>query len=189
MVLSTALFDRPAFKNLICNGLVLAADGKKMSKSLKNYPDPNDVINKYGADALRLYLINSPVVRAEPLRFKEDGVFAVLKDVFLPWYNAYRFLIQNVSRPEVESNITFSPEFDRSKLDNPLDNWILAESSSLVGFIKREMREYRLYTVAFHDWYSLLDSLRIFMSDTIGVVSRATTQIRSGHLRHFTMCC
>ena len=147
MVLSTALFDRPAFKNLICNGLVLAADGKKMSKSLKNYPDPNDVINKYGADALRLYLINSPVVRAEPLRFKEDGVFAVLKDVFLPWYNAYRFLIQNVSRLEVESNITFSPEFDRSKLDNPLDNWILAESSSLVGFIKREMREYRLYTV------------------------------------------
>ena len=147
MVLSTALFDRPAFKNLICNGLVLAADGKKMSKSLKNYPDPNDVINKYGADALRLYLINSPVVRAEPLRFKEDGVFAVLKDVFLPWYNAYRFLIQNVSRLEVESNVTFSPEFDRSKLDNPLDNWILAESSSLVGFIKREMREYRLYTV------------------------------------------
>lgn len=147
MVLSTALFDRPAFKNLICNGLVLAADGKKMSKSLKNYPDPNEVINKYGADALRLYLINSPVVRAEPLRFKEDGVFAVLKDVFLPWYNAYRFLIQNISRLEVESNITFSPEFDRSALDNPLDNWIIAESSSLVGFIKREMCEYRLYTV------------------------------------------
>ena len=79
MVLSTALFDKPAFKNLVCNGLVLAADGKKMSKRLKNYPDPNLVIDKYGADALRLYLINSPVVRAETLRFKEEGVFAVVK--------------------------------------------------------------------------------------------------------------
>ena len=82
MVLSTGLFDRPAFKNLICNGLVLASDGKKMSKSLKNYPDPSKILNDYGADALRLYLINSPVVRAEPLRFKEEGVFSVLKNVF-----------------------------------------------------------------------------------------------------------
>jgi isoleucyl-tRNA synthetase len=61
MVLSTALFGKPAFKNLIVNGLVLAEDGKKMSKRLKNYPDPTLVVNNYGADALRLYLINSPV--------------------------------------------------------------------------------------------------------------------------------
>lgn len=93
-MLSTALFDKPAFKNLVCNGLVLASDGKKMSKRLKNYPDPTIITDKYGADALRLYLINSPVVRAEPLRFEEKGVFGVVKDVFLPWYNAYRFLSQ-----------------------------------------------------------------------------------------------
>ena len=146
MVLSTALFDRPAFNNLICNGLVLAADGKKMSKSLKNYPDPNEVINKYGADALRLYLINSPVVRAEPLRFKEEGVFAVLKDVFLPWYNAYRFLVQNILRNEVETNTTFVPPQGLT-VNNPLDKWILAASNSLIVFIKTEMCEYRLYTV------------------------------------------
>ena len=60
MVLSTALFDKPAFKNLIVNGLVLAGDGKKMSKRLKNYPDPMLVISKYGVDALRMYLMNSP---------------------------------------------------------------------------------------------------------------------------------
>ena len=82
MVISTALFDRPAFKNLIVNGLVLAADGKKMSKRLKNYPDPQLVIDSYGADALRLYLINSPVVHAEPLKFTEPGVKACLRDVF-----------------------------------------------------------------------------------------------------------
>jgi isoleucyl-tRNA synthetase len=62
MVLSTCLFDKPPFKNLIVNGLVLAADGKKMSKRLKNYPPPDTILAKYGADALRLYLISSPVV-------------------------------------------------------------------------------------------------------------------------------
>lgn len=74
------------------------SDGQKMSKRLKNYPDPVAVVHKYGADALRLYLINSPVVRAESLRFKEGGVKDVVKDVFLPWFNAYRFLMQNVAR-------------------------------------------------------------------------------------------
>ena len=69
-----------------------------MSKRLKNYPDPVEVVKKHGADALRLYLVNSPVVRAESLRFKEKGVKDVVKDVFLPWFNAYRFLIQNVQR-------------------------------------------------------------------------------------------
>jgi isoleucyl-tRNA synthetase len=61
MVLSTALFDKPAFKNLIVNGHVLAADGKKMSKRLRNYPDPMTIVSSYGADAVRLYLVNSPV--------------------------------------------------------------------------------------------------------------------------------
>lgn len=90
LVLSTHLFDSAPFKNLIVNGLVLASDGKKMSKRLKNYPEPSKVLDAYGADALRLYLINSPVVRAEPLKFKEEGVKDVLKDVFLPWMNAYK---------------------------------------------------------------------------------------------------
>ncbi len=71
-----------------------------MSKRLKNYPDPWEIINKYGADAIRIYLANSPLVRAETLNFKEDGVKAVIRDVILPWYNAYRFLIQNIQRYE-----------------------------------------------------------------------------------------
>ncbi len=71
--------------------------------------DPTEVLDEYGADALRLYLINSPVVRGETLRFKKDGVFAVVKDVFLPWYNAYRFLVQNVLRLQQQTGITFEP--------------------------------------------------------------------------------
>ncbi|XP_011014398.1 PREDICTED: probable isoleucine--tRNA ligase, cytoplasmic isoform X2 [Populus euphratica] len=149
MVLSTALFGKPAFRNLICNGLVLAEDGKKMSKSLKNYPSPMDVINDYGADALRLYLINSPVVRAETLRFKKEGVFNVVKDVFLPWYNAYRFLVQNAKRLEVEGLAQFTPIDSVTLQDssNVLDQWINSATQSLVHFVRREMNAYRLYTV------------------------------------------
>lgn len=149
MVLSTALFEKPAFRNLICNGLVLAEDGKKMSKRLKNYPSPMEVIGEYGADALRLYLINSPVVRAEPLRFKKDGVHGVVKDVFLPWYNAYRFLVQNAKRLEIEGSAPFTP-LDRATLQlssNVLDQWINSATESLVHFVRKEMEAYRLYTV------------------------------------------
>ncbi|CAN6722905.1 unnamed protein product [Malus baccata var. baccata] len=149
MVLSTALFGKPAFRNLICNGLVLAEDGKKMSKSLKNYPSPMEVIDDYGADALRLYLINSPVVRAEPLRFKKEGVFGVVKDVFLPWYNAYRFLVQNAKRLEVEGFSPFLPVdlATVQKSSNVLDQWINSATQSLVYFVQQEMNGYRLYTV------------------------------------------
>ncbi|KAJ0080648.1 hypothetical protein Patl1_11314 [Pistacia atlantica] len=166
MVLSTALFGKPAFRNLICNGLVLAEDGKKMSKKLKNYPSPVEVINDYGAhsimshvyalfshiilqDALRLYLINSPVVRAETLRFKKEGVFSVVRDVFLPWYNAYRFLVQNAKRLEIEGGVTFVP-VDLGTLQkslNVLDQWINSATQSLVRFVRQEMDGYRLYTV------------------------------------------
>ncbi|XP_027168182.1 isoleucine--tRNA ligase, cytoplasmic [Coffea eugenioides] len=149
MVLSTALFEKPAFRNLICNGLVLAEDGKKMSKRLKNYPPPGEVIDEFGADALRLYIINSPVVRAEPLRFKKDGVYGVVKDVFLPWYNAYRFLVQNAKRLEVEGLAPFAP-MDQCTLQNSsnvLDQWINSATLSLVHFVRKEMGAYRLYTV------------------------------------------
>lgn len=73
-VISTALRNDTPYKNLIVNGIVLAEDGQKMSKSKQNYEPPEIVINKYGADAIRLYLINSPAVRAEDLRFSEKGV-------------------------------------------------------------------------------------------------------------------
>ncbi|KAG1682597.1 Isoleucine--tRNA ligase, cytoplasmic [Nymphon striatum] len=171
LVISTALFNKPPFKNLIVNGLVLAGDGQKMSKRKKNYPDPMLVVNNYGADALRLYLINSPVVRAENLRFKEEGVRSVLKDVFLPWYNAYRFLVQNIERLErlcsffaekkkhevqddgardnsVEGNekFTYNEEIVLN-IENIMDKWILSFVESMIQFLKTEMAAYRLYTV------------------------------------------
>ncbi|XP_041836147.1 isoleucine--tRNA ligase, cytoplasmic [Melanotaenia boesemani] len=148
LVLSTALFGKPPFKNVIVNGLVLASDGQKMSKRKKNYPDPGLIVQNYGADALRLYLINSPVVRAENLRFKEEGVRDVLKDVFLPWYNAYRFLVQNVHRLQMEDGIQFLYNENTVKQsDNIMDKWIQSFTQSLIQFFKAEMDAYRLYTV------------------------------------------
>jgi isoleucyl-tRNA synthetase len=100
MVISTAVKGQAPFKNLIVNGIVLAEDGSKMSKSKKNYPDPLHIAKNYGADACRLYLCNSPVVRAESLKFEETGVESVVRQVFLPWFHSYRFLVQNISRYE-----------------------------------------------------------------------------------------
>ncbi|XP_017686472.1 PREDICTED: isoleucine--tRNA ligase, cytoplasmic isoform X2 [Lepidothrix coronata] len=149
LVLSTALFGRPPFKNVIVNGLVLASDGQKMSKRKKNYPDPMSIVNSYGADALRLYLINSPVVRAENLRFKEEGVRDILKDVFLPWYNAYRFLVQNVQilQHKDEGREFLYNENTVKESNNIMDKWILSFTQSLIQFFKAEMAAYRLYTV------------------------------------------
>jgi isoleucyl-tRNA synthetase len=88
-VLATSLFDDPSFQNCVVNGMILAEDGRKMSKSLKNYPDPNEIFDDLGADALRAFLINSPVLRAEPLRFSEDGVREVVRTVLLPLWNTF----------------------------------------------------------------------------------------------------
>lgn len=173
LVISTALFNKPPFKNLIANGLVLASDGQKMSKRKKNYPDPMDVVHKFGADALRLYLINSPVVRAENLRFKEEGVRDIIKDVFLPWYNALRFLLQNIHRYEKDEKEVYYYDEIRHHMrpsKNVMDIWITSFKESLLEFIACEMKAYRLYTVVprltkfidqLTNWYVRMNRRRI----------------------------
>ncbi|EJS44618.1 ils1p [Saccharomyces arboricola H-6] len=145
-VLGTHLFGAVPYKNVIVSGIVLAADGRKMSKSLKNYPDPSIVLNKYGADALRLYLINSPVLKAESLKFKEEGVKEVVSKVLLPWWNSFKFLDGQIALLKKTSDIDFKYD-DSVKSDNVMDRWILASMQSLVQFIHQEMGDYKLYTV------------------------------------------
>ncbi|CAI4037173.1 hypothetical protein SMKI_02G0370 [Saccharomyces mikatae IFO 1815] len=145
-VLGTHLFGAVPYKNVIVSGIVLAADGRKMSKSLKNYPDPSIVLNKYGADALRLYLINSPVLKAESLKFKEEGVKEVVSKVLLPWWNSFKFLDGQIALLKKTSDIDFKYD-DSMKSDNVMDRWILASMQSLVQFIHQEMGQYKLYTV------------------------------------------
>ena len=88
LVLSTGIFDVAPFQNCVVTGLLLAEDGRKMSKSAGNFSDPSDILDAYGADAMRAYLINSPVLRADPLRFRDDGVREVVRTVLLPLWNA-----------------------------------------------------------------------------------------------------
>ncbi|KAI1136218.1 isoleucyl-tRNA synthetase [Hypoxylon sp. FL0543] len=144
-VLGNKLFNISPFKAVIVNGLVLAEDGKKMSKSLKNYPDPKTVIDQYGSDALRLYLINSPVVRGEPLRFKEAGVKEVVAKVLLPLWNSYRFFYEQTVLFKKTTGSDFIAQFPETS--NVMDRWILADCQSMLQFINQEMAGYRLYTV------------------------------------------
>jgi len=172
MVLSTALFDKPPFKNLIVNGLVLAEDGKKMSKSKKNYPPVTDILDTYGADATRLFLINSPVVRAEPLKFREDGVKDIISDIFLPLANALKFFVMNANRFVDEHRKVL--DLNSPASTNEMDRWILAATQTLIASTKREMEAYRLYTVVpallrflevLTNWYVRMNRRRLKGSD------------------------
>ena len=140
-VLGIKIFKTFPFKNCIVNGIVLAEDGKKMSKKEKNYPDPSLVINKYGADALRLYLVSSPVVRAEPIRFKESGLREIVGNVLRPLWNSYKFFEEQVALLKKSKDVEFM--FDPSIGDvhkmNVMDRWILAECQSLLIFMNEEM--------------------------------------------------
>ena len=152
MVLGTALFDQAPFKNVVVNGLILAEDGKKMSKRLRNYPDPMELLERHGADALRLYLIDSPVVRAQELRFSEAGVKEITRRILLRWWNAYSFFVSyaNVDnwRPSVEDAAAAPP----AQADNPnvLDRWLLSRLHSLIDNTQREMEAYNLNGVVPH---------------------------------------
>ncbi len=146
MVLSTALFDKPAFKNVVVNGLVLAEDGRKMSKRLKNYPDPLHVVNEYGADALRLYMINSPVVRAESLRFSEEGVKQSLRHLLIPLWNSYSFF---VTYANVDG---WTPEQIVPECDHLMDRWVRSSQARLMQEVTTAM-----------DLYDLQGALRPFV--------------------------
>lgn len=147
-VLGTHLFNTFPYKNCVVNGIVLAEDGKKMSKSLKNFPDPMLVVDRYGADALRLYLIDSPVVRGEPLRFSEQGVKQIVSGVLLPLWNSYNFFAQQAAlwKKNSGSHFVYDSTIEQSN-ENVMDRWILAATQSLLEYVNAEMEAYRLYTV------------------------------------------
>ena len=165
LVLGAALFKKPAFKNVIVNGMVLAEDGKKMSKSLRNYTPPDELMETFGADALRLYLMNSGLVRAEEQRFSDNGVRDMVRRALLPWYNAYSFL-------ETYASIDgWTPEKGTHTGSNILDQWILSRLQTLKGNIGLEMDRYRLYNVVpklfsfiedLTNWYIRLNRARFW---------------------------
>ncbi|HDL41946.1 MAG TPA: isoleucine--tRNA ligase, partial [Actinobacteria bacterium] len=145
LVLGTAIFDKAPFQNCIVTGMILAEDGRKMSKSLKNYPNPTGVIDEFGADALRAYLINSPVVRGEPLRFHEQGVRDVVRTVLLPYWNAFSFfsLYADADGLTGDDLAAAPPLSERPEIDR----WIVSVLQSLIRDVNDEMERYRLFAV------------------------------------------
>lgn len=129
LVLSVGLFDRAPFRSVVTNGLILAEDGQKMSKKLKNYPDPMDVVHRFGADTLRLYLMNSPVVRGEELRFSERSVEELYKKVALRLENVWSFYDLYRGTIPVPPRVPVSV--------HPLDRWIVAR----VNEVQAEMTD------------------------------------------------
>lgn len=130
LVLSTALFGKTSYQNVVVNGLVLAEDGQKMSKSLKNYPDPMSVVEKFGADALRFYLLSSPVMRAEDLNFSEKGVGEIYRKIIMRLNNVYSFFDLYTSQDEV---VLDGPS------ENILDLWIEARYQELLSLVTEAM--------------------------------------------------
>lgn len=126
----------PAFKNVIVNGIVLAEDGKKMSKKLKNYPEPEIVINKFGADAVRYYFASSPVMEAEALNFSEAGVREIYSKVINTLYNVLEFY-QLFAKD-------YKPSAKAKKSAHVLDKWILAKLQLLVQDVTKNLEEYKL---------------------------------------------
>ncbi|MCL2688543.1 MAG: isoleucine--tRNA ligase [Chitinispirillia bacterium] len=171
-VLAGALFSKPAFKNVIVNGIILAEDGKKLSKRLRNYAPPEEVLNDLGADSLRLFLINSPAVKAEDLRFSEKGVMEMSRAVLLPFWNAYSFF---VTYANVDGWKPASEELPQSQAE--LDRWIISLLNDVIASVNKEMERYNLYKVVpllvdfidnLTNWYIRRSRRRFWKSENDG---------------------
>lgn len=151
-VLGAALFESSPFENCVVNGIVLAEDGKKMSKRLQNYPEPLEVVNKHGADAVRFSLMSSPAVRGEDLRFSEKLVEENVRNVLLPLWNTYSFFVTYANACD------FEPTRDRRRSEHPLDIWIRAEVQDLVNRMTKELDAYDLSATC-NELHETIDAL------------------------------
>lgn len=134
-VISVGLFEKPSFQNALATGTILAEDGNKMSKSKKNYPDPMLLINKYGVDSLRLYLMSSVVMKADNLNFNEKEVDELRKKVFVIWWNVFSFY-QTFARHD--HDVTQLPQ----NIAHVMDHWLLSRLQSLTTNVTKAMDGY-----------------------------------------------
>lgn len=138
-VLSVALFDRPAYKNCIVHGTLLAKDGKKLSKSSKNYTDPMELMKKYGTDAFRLYLFRSSAIIMNDLFFEDDGIKSQIQQILLPLYNCVSFFNSYAILDKFEPNEVVFP-----KSENELDKWILAKLYETEKIVTNSLNNYQI---------------------------------------------
>ena len=166
-VLATALFDTPAFETCVSHGIILGNDGQKMSKSLRNYPDPMEMFDTYGSDAVRWYLLSSTVLRGTDLAVTEEGIREAMRQVILPLWNTWSFL--SIYARAADRMGTWS---DASS--DPLDRYILAKTRSLVTSVGEAMDSYDLFAAcaqirtfldALTNWYVRRSRERFWAGD------------------------
>ena len=138
-VLSTALHNKPAFKNCICTGLLMAEGGQKLSKRLKNYPDPNDILETIGSDALRWFLISSPVLKGGNVSVDKEGkeISKAARKALIPFWNAYYFFTLYANAEGIQAH-------EVSSSNDVLDSYILAKLKALVNGVKADMEAYEI---------------------------------------------
>ena len=168
-VLATALFDRPAFENVICHGILLAEDGTKLSKKLQNYTEPSVIFDNQGSDALRWYLMSSTIVRGGDLRISDSGIDDVVRQVLLPIWNAYGFFT-------LYANVDGHRATMRSDSGHLLDRYLLAKTSMLVEAVADHMDAYDLpgatqeiqgFIDALNNWYIRRSRDRFWSKSTV----------------------
>lgn len=158
-VMSVGVFDTHSFENVLTTGNILGKDGSKMSKSKKNYPDPMLLINEYGVDSLRLYLMSSPVMKAENLNFNEDDVADIRKRVFIIWYNMVAFyMLYAESREQGTSTSHIQRTAYSLEPSSVMDTWLLSKLNTLVRNVTRDMDEYNLVRAS-RELMSFIDEL------------------------------
>jgi len=172
-VLASILFDKPAFKNVIVNGILLAADGEKLSKRKKNFPDPNLLFDTKGVDSVRMFLYSSTAALAEDVRFSEKHVEEMVKKFSLTIWNAYSFFVTyaNIDKWTPDKAVKF---FEPS---NKLDQWILSELHQLIKTVTEEMEAYNLtratrpmmdFADSLSNWYIRRSRRRFWKSENDG---------------------
>jgi isoleucyl-tRNA synthetase len=154
-VLATALFDRPAFRNCVVHGIVLGSDGRKMSKSLRNYPDVYEMFDEYGSDAMRWFLMASAVLRGGDMAVTETGIRDAARHVLLPLWNVWYFF-------SLYTNAEGYQATRRTDSPHLLDRYVLAKTRELVAGVTRQLDDYdlsgacqtiRSYLDALTNWY------------------------------------
>jgi isoleucyl-tRNA synthetase len=135
-VLGEALFEKVPYKNVVTTGMMLDKKGKKLSKSKKNFPPMDEVLDSFGADILRMFILTSPIVQAESARFSEEALVDVKKEFFLPLWNSVRYFATYASSNDYKPTISYP------KVTNPMDLWILARLKKLVADVTDKMDSY-----------------------------------------------
>lgn len=166
-ILSTALFNKPAFKNVICAGLILDKEGKKMSKRNGNFKDPLEIIETFGSDPVRMYLLGSSAVQADSLNFDEENI-KIVKQKLIQWQNGIRFFIEHYLA-FVKLGNTFDRDLYKTTT-NVFDQWILLRTSELVDKMNKNLKTFNInpcvqliydFIEDFTNWYLKLDRSRL----------------------------